>query len=94
MFTNIFTCSKILNPLLSDICKKSTDEYIRRIIKQKEKERSNEKFNKLNINSKCISSIVANSDENNDPPNSIFYYVSIFSVIPVTYFLYTFLKRN
>jgi hypothetical protein len=94
MFTNIFTCSRFLNPLLSDICKKSTDEYIRRIIKQKEKERCNEEFNKLNINPEIFSSLVLNKNKNNYPPNSFFNFLSIFSFISVTYFYILFYTNS
>ena len=87
MFTSIYNRPRVFNSILYEICKKSTDEYIRRITKKYKEDK-----NKLNINSKCVSCIVLNSDKNNDPPNSIFHYVSIFSVISVTYFCYTFLK--
>ena len=93
MFTNIFTCSRFLNPLLSEICKKSTDEYIRRITKKNDNERYNqgynEQVNKLNTNPEIISSIVLNLDKNNKSPNPIF---PIFFLISVTYFFYTFFK--
>jgi len=96
MFTNIFTCSRFLNPLLSEICKKSTDEYIKRITKKNDNERYNqgynEQVNKLNTNPEIISSMVLNLDKNNYPPNSFYNFLPIFSFISVTYFFYTFFK--
>jgi hypothetical protein len=87
MFTSIYNRPKFLNPILSEICKKSTNDYIRRLT-----EKNKEEKNKFSINSKLVSSMVLNSDENNDPPNNIFPILSIFCFISATYFCYTFYK--
>ena len=83
MFTSIYNRPTFLNPVLSDMCKKSTNDYIRRLT-----EKNKEEKNKLNINSNLVSSIVLNSDENNEPPNSILPILTFFSFISATYFCY------
>jgi hypothetical protein len=88
MFTSIYNRPKFLNPILSEICKKSTNDYIRRLT-----EKNKEEKNKFSINSKLVSSMVLNSDENNDPPNNIFPILPIFYFISATYFCYIFYKR-
>ena len=98
MFTSIYNRPGFLNPVLSDICKKSTNDYIRRIVEKYKKEKNNEEKNnkeknKFNINSNLISTMVLNSDENSEPPNPILQFLSFFSFISVTYFCYTFYKR-
>ena len=94
MFTSIYNRPRFLNPILSDICKKSTNDYIRRLTEKYKEEKYKEEKNKFNINSNLVSSIVLNSDENNKPPNSILPILTFFSFISVTYFCYTFYKKN
>jgi hypothetical protein len=89
MFSNIYNNHRFVNPVLSDICKKSTNDYIRRLTEQNKEEK-----NKFNINPNLISSMVLNSDKNNDPPNSILPILTIFSFISATYFCYTFYKKD
>uniref|UniRef100_A0A6C0ARE3 Uncharacterized protein n=1 Tax=viral metagenome TaxID=1070528 RepID=A0A6C0ARE3_9ZZZZ len=88
MFTSIYNRPKFLNPILCEICKKSTNEYIRRLT-----EKNKEDKNKFNVNSNLVSSIVLNSDENNDTPNNIFTILPTFCFISATYFCYIFYKR-
>ena len=90
MFTSIYNCSRFSNPMLSDICKKSTNEYIRRITEKYKAEKEKYEKNKVHINSKLISSIVLNSDKNNNTPNPIF---PIFCFISIAYIYYTFYKK-
>ena len=88
MFTNIFNRHRYFNPLLFEICKKSTNEYIKRLT-----EKNKEEKGKLNVNSNLVSSIVLNSDENNDPPNNIFPILPFFCFVSATYFCYYFTKE-
>ena len=88
MFTNIFNQHRYFNPLLFEICKKSTNEYIKRLT-----EKNKEEKGKLNVNSNLVSSIVLNSNENNDPPNNIFPILPIFCFVSATYFCYYFTKE-
>ena len=92
MFTSILNRTRFLNPELFDICKKSTNDYIRRLIEKNKEEKNNSNLNP-NLNSNLVSSIVLNSDKNNDPPNSILPILTFFSFISATYFCYTFYKR-
>lgn len=85
MFTSIYNSPRFFNPMLSEICKKSTNEYIRRIT-----EKYKEKKDKIHDNSNLVSSMVLNAnDKNNNTPNPIF---PIFSFITIAYFSYTFFK--
>jgi hypothetical protein len=92
MFTSIYNNHRFVNPVLSDICRKSTNEYIRRLTEKNKEEKNKEEKNKLNINSNLVSSIILKSDENNEPPNTILPILSFFSFISVTYFCYSFYK--
>jgi hypothetical protein len=85
MFTNTFIRPRYFNPVLSELCKKSMDDYIRRLTEKKIEDK-----NKLNITSNLVSTMVVNSYENNDPPTLIF---PFFCFITATYFCYYFYKR-
>ena len=82
MFTSIYNHHRFVNPIF-DICKKSTNDVIRRLTEKNKQEK-----NKLNINSK-MSPMVLNSE----PPNPILQFLPFFCFISVTYFYYSFSKR-
>ncbi len=85
MFSRFLNRSKFCNPILSEICKKYTNETIRKMT-----EKYTEEKNTYKINPKLVSTLVLDSNNNDDPSCPI---LPIICFISITYFFFYFNKK-